>query len=173
LPDAPARRFSSRPKSDAVFWRVAIPAAALATLVVLAGSVWQGRHPAAGTLPTSASQQIPFQKAPAQTAPAAPIASSSSTTRPTAPDSAPAASTSPVSVAAQPIVTPQAVSPSSGATVPKPVAVVSARSKKAKAQPQHRATTHSHDSGLVARDTVVYFGKKPGDSSGVANSTSK
>jgi hypothetical protein len=173
LPQMGNMSSSLRSKSgDALFWRVAIPAAALATLIVLAGSLWQRRQPAAGALPTSASQQIPFHKAPAQVA-TSPVSASSNAGAVTTPDPPPAASPSPVSVAPQPVVTPQLESPSSESPVQKPATVAKVRTKKAKPQPQHHSTARSHDSGLVARDTVVYFDKKSGNPSGASNSSSK
>ena len=164
----------SRP-GDTLFWRVAIPAAALATLVVVAGSLWQSRQPATGRLPTSAEQQIPFRKTPSPKVPGPSASRSPSSTAHGAnsPES-PAAATSPAPVPPQPAVNsaPQSLSPDSKPTQTPSVAV--AHTRKAKPSAQHHTTARSHDSGLVARDTVVYFDKKPGSASpGTSNSSTK
>ena len=49
-------------QTDAMFWRIAIVAAALAVVVVVAGSVWQRRRPTPSSLPAPASQRLPFHE---------------------------------------------------------------------------------------------------------------
>jgi hypothetical protein len=154
----------SRPV-DTLFLRVAILAAALAAAVVVVGSLWQQSHPAAGTLPAPGGQQIPFQNVPVQKSPQV---------------------SSPASPAPVP-VPPAAPVPEKGATIPSTQAPVSAKpqdhatappahtapvapppqvtakkppAKKKPVQAQHHPATHSSDSGLIAKDTVIYYNRK-------------
>jgi hypothetical protein len=159
----PLLSFAKRP-TDRLFWRSATLAAGLAVLVVIAGSAWQQRHPAASALPTPGAQQIPFQAPPAQdtkrtvspsadpptqqthsepskSAPAASVATTPPPVAPVAPSPAPAT---------KPVVTSDKKPPASAHRV----------SQKPKVT-QHKAPVHNAESGYVAKDTVIYFDRKP------------
>jgi hypothetical protein len=169
VPQARSRR------SDALFWRIAIPAAALAAIVVLAGSLWQRRHPAAGSLPESGTQQIPFQKPPTQSAPQTPPASipQSPNSQVAVPSPSPQPQ-GPSSAPAQAVKSPAPAPPKATAPVAKSASRAKPPAKKARTQAtQHKSTSGSHDSGLVARDTVTYFDRKPPGSPHASDASAK
>ena len=182
---------SSRP-ADNLFLRVAILAAALAAAVVVVGSVWQQRHPAAGTLPSAGSQQIPFQKAQGQNSVGQKSAEQKtaeqkppqvSTT--SSPASAPVTSATPtpasgtVHAAQTPLpATPRAVTtppPAEGKASAPPPQHVSAKkpTAKKKTPPAQHHSAHTGDSGLIAKDTVVYYNRKGTTPAPRANANTK
>jgi hypothetical protein len=167
---APRLIMVSKPRrADAMFWRIAILAAALAVSVVVVGSVWQQKHPAAGTLSQPGAQQIPFQKAPEKKTPvtlqpsAPPVAHAGTEVHaPVQTQTSPPAKAPPVTVSA----------PSQPKSPPLPPAV-SAKKTPAKtaAHAQHHAASHASDSGRIAQDTVVYFNRRPAAPTYPASST--
>jgi hypothetical protein len=161
----------SKPRrADAMFWRIAILAAALAVSVVVVGSVWQQKHPAAGTLSQPGAQQIPFQKAPEKKTPvtlqpsAPPVAHAGTEVHaPVQTQTSPPAKAQPVTVSA----------PSQPKSSPLPPAVSAKKTPPAKtaAHSQHHAASHASDSGRIAQDTVVYFNRRPAAPTYPASST--
>jgi len=152
----------SRPV-DTLFLRVAILAAALAAAVVVVGSLWQQSHPAAGTLPAPGAQQIPFQNVPVQKSPQV---SSPSPAPVPVPPPAPAlekGATIPSTQAPVPAKPQDHAAAPLAHTAPVPPPQVTAKKPPAKKKPvqaQHHPATHSSDSGLIAKDTVIYYNRK-------------
>lgn len=166
MPRARVTMLRSRAESDRAFWRVAVAAAAMAALVVAAGSLWHRFRLLPEGLSAPASQQVlPFRKAaPAQNpqknespvdasaAPVEPAPVSSSGAAHGAPAPAAAASVPP----AQPITT--APPPASASQV----VVRSSAVKRAPAKKPSAKRRSSPEADVIAEDTVVFYNRKPG-----------
>jgi len=146
----------SRPRAEAdrAFWKIAVASAALATLVVLVGSVWHRARPMPANLVPSAGQRLPFHE-PAKKAalPPAPLKNVASERQTTAINASTPKSTSTPGTAsgADTIKTASVVVPSSQIE-PLPVKPVVA--------PQHKRARAS-DAGIIAEDTVIFYDRKP------------
>jgi hypothetical protein len=185
----PENKTSRWRRADTLFLRVAILAAALAAVVVVVGSVWQQRHPAAATLPTVGSQQVPFQKAQGQNSsgqksaeqkgpgqksvdqktteqkpPKASATSSPASAPVTSATPAPASGTvraaqTPPPGSRQAVTTPAPAEVKASAPPPQHVSAKKPQVKKKAAPAQHHSA-RTGDSGLIAKDTVVYYNRK-------------
>jgi hypothetical protein len=150
---------------SSLFWRVAIPAASLATLVVFVGSMWQQRKPAVGIPANAESQPSSSQKASPQTPGVSP-------TQPTGGHSDLALPSPPIG-AAESTSSAQVAQPESTPTVAKSASPAKRSVKRTRVQAQHHTTAHSADSGLVAKDTVTYFDRKPAGSTHPPDTSAK
>jgi hypothetical protein len=146
----PVARLRSRAEADRAFWKVAVAAAALSTLVVLGGNLWHRARPTPANLRTPAVEQVPFR------------------------GGAPAASPSPEANSFPAKATPGAESPDSVETShsqtvepqappsPAPAVVEASRVEPVPSKrPKSRKHVRSHDAGLIAEDTVVFYDRKP------------
>jgi len=146
-------RSRSRAEADRAFWKTAVASAALATLVVLVGSIWHRARPLPANLEPSAGQRLPFhepaKKAALPPAPSNNVASERQT--PAVNASTPKNTSTPGTAhGADTSGTASVVVPSSQIE-PLPVKPVA---------PQHKRA-RSSDAGIIAEDTVIFYDRKP------------
>ena len=146
-------RSRSRAEADRAFWKIAVASAALATLVVLVGSVWHRARPMPANLGPSAGQRLPFHE-PAKKAALPPTPSKGGESKPqtpavnaSTPNNTSTARTAPGADTSR---TASVVVPSSQIE-PLPVKPVA---------PQHKRA-RSGDAGIIAEDTVIFYDRKP------------
>lgn len=150
-------RSRSRAEADRAFWRIAVVSAALATLVVLVGTVWHRARPTPANLEHSAGQQLPFHE-PAKKAAVLPIppknapiqSQAAAGTRNQSNASAPAPTAAPEGTRAASIVVPSSA----------------VQRLSAHVAPAPHKQAHSGDGGIIAEDTVIFYDRKPSASSG-------
>jgi hypothetical protein len=144
----PVGQSRSRAEADRAFWRIAVASAALATLVVLVGTVWHRARPTPANLGTSAGQQLPFRE-PAKKA-ATPVP-------PVVKDQAKA------SVPRQASTSVPSAAPVADGIKAASVVVPSGEVERlpAKAAPAPHKRAHSTDGGIIAEDTVIFYDRKP------------
>jgi hypothetical protein len=164
MPRARVTMLRSRAESDRAFWRVAVAAAAMAALVVAAGSLWHRFRLLPEGLSAPTSQQIlPFRKAaPAQNPQKneSPANASAAPVEPASVSSNGAANGAPAAAAASaPPTQPSIAAPPASASQ---VVVRSSAVKRVPAKKSAAKRRSSPETDIIAEDTVVFYDRKPG-----------